>query len=189
MVKVTRCNCIQISLVVRTRSLLQVEPNTNNVSEWASGEDDAVVEWKYSEGEKQAYHQIYRQTQILFDENDKPNGNGMANWGTVYYATDKVSGLTIASGKDTAIRGSFVKNGKLDGTKDTNFRPINKDWPVIAYAVELGPVNDQPKSTLFTIGLLQQQAVQFLGADGLKSLPALWASYFSSEESAVSVAR
>lgn len=169
--------------------LIELVLYTNYFAEWASGEDDAIVEWKYTEGDKQSYHQVSRQTQILFDENDKPNGNGMANWGTVYYATDKVSSLTAASGQDTAIRGSFAKNGKLDGSKDTNFRAVNKDWPVLAYAVELGQVTDQPKSTLFTIGLLQRQAVQFLGADGLKALPALWASYFSDEESAVSVVR
>lgn len=145
------------------------------------------MEWKYTEGEKQSYHQVHRQTQIVFDENDKPNGNGMANWGNVYYATDKTSSLTAASGKDTAVRGSFVKNGKLDGSKDTNFRAVNKDYPVLAYAVEIGSVTGEPKSTLFTIGLLQQQAVQFLGASGLQALPALWTSYFPSEESAVSV--
>lgn len=111
----------------------------------------------------------------------------MANWGNVYYATDRVSGLTIASGADTIVRTSFVKNGRLDGTKDSNFRPINKDWPVMAFAKDLGPVTGQPISTLFTIGLLQRQAVQFLGAEGVKSLPALWTDYFSNEEKAVSI--
>lgn len=182
-----RCNCTLISLLVCHCTAFGPVLRTNKVAEWASGEDDAIVEWKHTENDKQSYHQVHRQTQITFDENDKPNGNGMANWGTVYYATDKTSSLTVASGKDNAVRGSFVKTGKLDGSKDTNFRAVNKDYPVFAYAVELGRVTDQPKSTLFTIGLLQQQAVQFLGADGLQALPALWTSYFSSEESAVSV--
>jgi hypothetical protein len=110
----------------------------------------------------------------------------MANWGNVYYATDRVSGLSVASGADTVVRNSFVKNGRLDGTQDRNFRPIEQDWPVMGFAVDVGSVGIQPVLTLFTIGLLQQQAVQFLGANGLTSLPALWTSYFPTEESAVS---
>ncbi|QDS74726.1 hypothetical protein FKW77_000837 [Venturia effusa] len=176
---------MQVSVASKDGKSHDVQLYTDISAEWASGENDAVVEWKYSEGEKQVYHQVYRQTQILFDENDKPNGNGMANWGTVYYATDKVHGLVGASGQDTVIRGSFAKTGKLDGTKDNDFRAVDKNWPVMAYAMQLGPVTDQPKSALFTIGLLQQQAVQFLGADGLKPLPALWTSYFANEESAL----
>ncbi|KAE9976474.1 hypothetical protein BLS_002068 [Venturia inaequalis] len=176
---------MQVSVTSKDGKSHEVQLYTDISAEWASGEDDAIVEWKHTENDKQSYHQVHRQTQITFDENDKPNGNGMANWGTVYYATDKTSSLTVASGKDNAVRGSFVKTGKLDGSKDTNFRAVNKDYPVFAYAVELGRVTDQPKSTLFTIGLLQQQAVQFLGADGLQALPALWTSYFSSEESAL----
>jgi hypothetical protein len=160
--------------------------NTDILSEWASGDKDAVAQWEYHENGGQAYHQVWRQIQIPFDESDKPYGNGMANWGNVYYATDKVAGLSVASGADVTVRNSFVENGKLDGTKDTNFRPVQQNWPVMGLAVDLGIINVQPVSTLFTIGLLQQQAAQFLGANGLTTLPALWTDYFPTEESAVS---
>ena len=131
------------------------------------------------------YHQVWRQTQITFDENDKPNGNGMANWGNVYWATNQVAGLTSQSGADRDVRGAFMKNGTLANSRDTNFRPIKQDWPVFGFSVDLGGVGSHPTSTLFTIGLLQRNAVQFLGAKGVQSLPALWTSYFASENSAV----
>jgi Domain of unknown function (DUF5127) len=111
----------------------------------------------------------------------------MANWGNVYYATHRASGLSIASGADTIVRNSFMENGKLDGIQDRNFRPVNMDWPVMGFAVDVGSVGVQPVLTLFTIGLLQQQGVQFLGANGLTNLPALWTSYFPNEENAVSI--
>jgi hypothetical protein len=179
------CNYTQISQQVRSLVLHEAE-KTNHVPEWASGEHDAVVQWEYHESGNIAYHQVYRQTQVVFDENNKPNGNGMANWGNVYWATDRVSGLSIASGADTIVRNSFINSGRLDGTQDHNYRAIQQDWPVMGFAVDVGSVGVQPVSTLFTIGLLQQQAVQFVGAQGLTSLPALWTSYFPNEENAVS---
>jgi hypothetical protein len=132
------------------------------------------------------YHQVWRQTQITFDENEKPDGNGMANWGKVVWATDQVTNLTSQSGADSVVRGAFINNGVLRGANDTNFRPINQNWPVFGFAVDLGSVGTKQTSTLFTIGLLQKLAVQFLGAQGVKSLPALWTSYFNTEASAVS---
>lgn len=153
--------------------------------EWASGDHDAIAEWEYHTSGNVAYHQVYRQIQIPFDENNKPDGNGMANWGNVYWATDNVSNLTVASGQDIIVRNAFISTGELDNSEDTDFRQVQEDWPVFAFAVDLGAVGQEPISTLFTIGLLQQQAVQFLGASGLESLPALWTSYFTTEVDAV----
>jgi hypothetical protein len=132
------------------------------------------------------YHQVWRQTQITFDENGKPDGNGMANWGKVVWATNQVPNLTSQSGADSVVRGAFINNGVLQGTNDTNFRPINQNWPVFGFAIDLGSVGTKQTSTLFTLGLLQKAAVQFLGAQGVRSLPALWTSYFGTEASAVS---
>lgn len=57
---------------------------------------------------------------------------------------------------------------------------------MFAFALDLGPVIDTPVSTLFSLGLCQEQAIQFLGASGLVSLPSLWTSYFGDDEDAVS---
>lgn len=49
---------------------------------------------------------------------------------------------------------------------------------MFGYGVYLGQVGSTPVSTLFSLGLCQDEAVQFLGADGLVTLPSLWKSYF-----------
>ena len=85
------------------------------------------------------------------------------------------------------MRGAFAAGGKLANTKDTNFRPINQDWPVFGYAVDLGNVQSaKPTATLFSIGLYQQEAVQFNGKDGNVTLPSLWTSYFDDDVTALS---
>lgn len=52
--------------------------------------------------------------------------------------------------------------------------------------MDLGSVGSEAKSNLFTIGLCQDEAIQFLGADGLTTLPSLWKSYFSDDLAALS---
>lgn len=47
-------------------------------------------------------------------------------------------------------------------------------------------MGSEAKSKLFTIGLCQDDAIQFLGAEGLTTLPSLWKSYFSDDLAALS---
>lgn len=110
----------------------------------------------------------------------------MADWGNVYWATDNVQGLTWQSGQDVVVRGNFMSNGHLPNTADPNFRSIQQDWPVFGFAKDLGSLGSTPVTTLFTIGLLQQQAVQFVGNNGLVQLPSLWTSYWKDDLGALS---
>ena len=50
----------------------------------------------------------------------------------------------------------------------------------------MGSVGSDVKSQLYTIGLCQDDAIQFLGADGLKNVPSLWKSYFQDDLAALS---
>jgi hypothetical protein len=90
------------------------------------------------------------------------------------------------SGSDDNVRGAFNNSGKLDNSQDTKFRAINDNWPVFGYAMDLGSVGSDVKSNLFTLGLCQDEAIQFLGADGLTTLPSLWKSYFDDDLAALS---
>ena len=89
--------------------------------------------------------------------------------------------MTYQSGVDTDVRGAFTANGKLENTNDTNFRAINEDYPTFGFAIDLGAVDSADVSTLFTIGLTQESAIQFDGASGNVSVPSLWTSYYSTE--------
>lgn len=89
--------------------------------------------------------------------------------------------MTYQSGADDDVRGAFASDGQLKNLNDTNYRAINNAWPVFGYGVNLGAVKASTISTLFSLGLCQDEAIQFLGADGLIVLPSLWKSYFADD--------
>lgn len=143
-----------------------------------------MAQWEYNTtSDNIAYHRVYRQTQLEFSET-----NDQADWGYWYWATENTAKLTFQSGADATVRGAFEANGKLANTKDTNYRPINQQYPVFGFSVDLGSVSGSV-NTLYTLGLTQEQAIQFDGATGIVPLSSLWTSYFSSETDAVRIAR
>lgn len=128
-----------------------------------------------------SYHKVYRQTQLAFSEVSDQTEYG--NW---WYATTSDKGYTYEAGIDVNVRGQFINNGTLTNTVDTNYRAIQENWPVFAHTFDLGRVGTRSVSRLFTIGLTQEEAIQFDGADGVVPLPSLWLQYFSDEVSALS---
>lgn len=128
-----------------------------------------------------AYHRVYRQTQLLWSET-----LDQTDYGYWYWATDNVANLTYESGADVDVRAAFTSNGVLADTNDTTYRAISDSCPTFAFAVDLGSVDATGVSTLFTLGLAQESAIQFDGASGNVSVPSLWTSYFSSDLDAVS---
>jgi hypothetical protein len=90
------------------------------------------------------------------------------------------------SGSDVDVRGAFNATGKLKNSKDIKFRAINDAWPVFGYAIDLGSVGSKATSNLFSIGLCQSDAIQFLGKDGLRNVPSLWKSEHNDDLAALS---
>lgn len=128
------------------------------------------------------YHRFYRQNQQVFTEN-----SDQASWGNWIYACNH-EGLSYSNGGvDTDVRGAFISNGVLDNDLNTNFRAISSQYPVFAFALDLGSVGSSSASALFTLTLSQEQAVQFeYETNKVQQLPPLWTSYFSSELDLVS---
>ncbi|KAH7403312.1 glutaminase GtaA [Cadophora sp. MPI-SDFR-AT-0126] len=158
-----------------------VQLYTDISAEWVAGDHSSVAQWEYDvTSDDIAFHRVYRQTQLEFSET-----NDQADWGYWYWATKDSGELTYQSGADVDVRGAFQSNGKLANTKDTNYRPINQNYPVFGFSVDLGAVTGSV-NTLYTIGLTQEQAIQFDGATGVVPLASLWTSYFSSETEALS---
>ncbi|KAH8813098.1 glutaminase GtaA [Xylogone sp. PMI_703] len=149
-------------------------------ADWAAGDKTSPVQWDYGTTGKLAYHKFYPQNQLLVSET-----NQQPDWGYWYWATETASHLTHQSGKDTDVRGSFVSEGKLDNSKDTNFGSPQDTAVVFGFALDLGSITAST-STLFTIGLTQEIAIQFASAGGVEYLPSLWTSYFSDELDSVS---
>ncbi|MCJ1451234.1 hypothetical protein MMC28_001570 [Mycoblastus sanguinarius] len=152
-------------------------------AEWTSGDRSAIAEWEYGVATNDsssttgiAYHKFYRQTQLLWSET-----LDQTDYGYWYWATDNIANLTFQSGADTDVRSAFTTSGVLANTNDTNFRAINDSYPTFAFAVDLGSVETTSVSTLFTLGLTQESAIQFDGASGNVSVPSLWTSYYTTE--------
>ncbi|CAI7565963.1 unnamed protein product [Penicillium crustosum] len=150
-------------------------------AEWVSGDRNAIAEWEYGTTDGVAYHKVHRQTQLAFSEK-----NEQGEWGNWYWATDDSKGMTHQSGADTDVRGEFATNGKLTNGGDTNFRAISSTWPVFGFSSDLGSVDSSPVSTLFSLGLTQDEAIQYEGASQYAPVPSLWKSYFGSELAALS---
>lgn len=142
--------------------------------EWASGDRNAVVEWDFDvTDEHVAYHRFQRQTQLLFSENRQ-----QAEWGTWYWAVEDGEDLTHQSGSSDEVRQAFANKGKLSNTKDSDFRAISQNWPVFGFAVDFGTVQSETVDRLFTIGLDQQEAIQYSGGNDDRAVPSLWTNYF-----------
>ncbi|KAL1797760.1 hypothetical protein ACET3X_004366 [Alternaria dauci] len=159
-----------------------VQIYTDISAEWASADLTTVAEWSFgTTPDGINYHKVWKQDQRVFNEH-----NEQAQWGNWYYSTRAVEGLTYKSGADFEVRDAFDSHGSLDNAQDSDFRPINAGWPVFGYALAMGSVGSDVNSQLFTIGICQDEATQFLGADDLVILPSLWKDYFGDDVSALS---
>jgi hypothetical protein len=144
-----------------------------------STRDLPEVEKRDTEGV--AYHKVFRQEQLPYAEINQQTEYG--NW---YYATENVASLTHRSGADTTVRKQFADSGHLDNSADGNYRPIQQAYPVFGFSRDLGSVGSSSASALFQISLHQENAIQFLGNNGVQPVPSLWTSYFEDDTKAVS---
>ncbi|PYH29479.1 glutaminase GtaA [Aspergillus neoniger CBS 115656] len=144
-------------------------------AEWVSGDRTTTATWDYGTTDNGvAYHKVSRQTQLAFSEI-----SDQGEWGDWYWATDNSESLTYQSGGAVDVRAAFAANGTLGDSQDSDYRAISTDWPIFAFAHDLGSV-DSAASVLYSIGLAQTDAIQYEGSSSDSTiLPSLWTSYFS----------
>lgn len=89
--------------------------------------------------------------------------------------------MTYQTGEDTVVRGQFISNGDLANTQDTAFRAINDNWPVFAFAQDLGTIAAGTAATpvIVSIGYVRDPAVEYIVADGSYQARSLyfWSKY------------
>ena len=176
---------LDVSVVSADGKRHDVQLYADITGEWASGDPSAEIEWTFgTTSGGNVYHKVYRETQLLWSET-----NDQAEWGYWYWATKGGYSLSYQSGSNTTVREQFAKTGQLSNHEDSRFRAINDSFPTFAFAQDLSRVGTTAVDTLFTVGLEQEQAIQFDGAQGNVSVPSLWLSYFSDANDAVSCAR
>lgn len=153
----------------------------NSEIEWISGDDSNIAQWEYGNAsDNVVYHQIYRQTQQAWSEVSDQTEFG--NW---YWATTTQDGYSYQNGQDAVVRAQFINNGNLANTQDTNYRAINDDWPVFAHAFDLGSISSTPTSVLYSIGLCQDEPIQYTTASGVVSQTSYYSNFFNSQLDAV----
>ena len=102
----------------------------------------------------------------------------------------QTSGTTYQTGQDTVVRGQFIQSGVLANTEDVKFRAISDNWPVFAFAHNLGTVSVATDPVIFTVGHVRDPAVQYIVTGGaLQDRSVYFQSQFSSVADAVSILR
>ncbi|KAJ3931095.1 MAG: hypothetical protein NXY57DRAFT_941060 [Lentinula lateritia] len=130
-------------------------------AEWISGNTSLAANWSTST-EDVLTHQIQLQNSAPFSEIDD-----RAQYGSAYYSTLNQSGITYQTGEDIIVRAQFINNGKLNNILDTNFRAISDDWPVFAYAHDLGTVSSDATTPLVIgVGFVRDPALEYIVANG-----------------------
>ena len=95
-------------------------------------------------------------------------------------------GTTYQTGQDTVVRAQFINNGALANTLDTNFRAVSDDWPVFAFAKNLGTFSSAATTpVIFSVGHVRDPAAEYIVANGGTQSRSL---YFWSQFSTVSAA-
>lgn len=111
-------------------------------------------------------------TTHLQNENKFRENADYAEWGYGLIAASADS--SHQSDSDIVVRRSFITNGTLLNTHDTNFRCISCDWPVFGFASSLGQVSSTPKMVRYVVGNVREEVVNWLGT----SQRALWLKYW-----------
>ncbi|KAH7929420.1 DUF1793-domain-containing protein [Leucogyrophana mollusca] len=134
---------------------------TDISAEWASGDDTQTVNWTSTTTGDILTHQVMLEDQQIYTEY-----SDHIQQGAVYYSTPNTVSATYQTGQDIVVRAQFIDNGLLANTLDTNFRAVSDDWPVFAYAHDLGTVSSTASAPLlFTVGLVRDPAIQYIIAD------------------------
>lgn len=93
--------------------------------------------------------------------------------------------MTYQTGPDTTVRANFIADSTLPSTKDTKFRAINNDWPVFAFAQDLGSVaSGVVSAAVISVGHVRDPALQYIIGAGANNFQ-MRSSYFFSEYATV----
>ena len=128
------------------------------------------------------YHDFSLQTQQQYVET-----NLRIEYGHAYHATTLAQGVTYATGSDVDCRNRFAANGRLDGTKDIDFRVVSQNWPVMALAYTLGAISETEEPLVFALGHARDPVVEYQRPNNvIEERSLFFHTTFDSTEDAVS---
>jgi Domain of unknown function (DUF5127)/Domain of unknown function (DUF4965)/Domain of unknown function (DUF1793)/Domain of unknown function (DUF4964) len=141
--------------------------------EWASSDESDVITWDASTTGRNQYWSVQLQTPDPLTEDTQ-----MANWGSAIWGSPLTENQTYQSGYAADVRNQFASAHHLTSANDTDFRAVDDDQPVFAFASDLGAVGgDEGRSVSFVIGHVRTPLISY-GADATPILP-WWSTYWS----------
>ncbi|KAF9256003.1 DUF1793-domain-containing protein [Marasmius fiardii PR-910] len=151
-----------------------VQVYSDITGEWLSFSQTVKVQWDTTTSP------ILTHTAQLSTQNELQETADMSNDGVLYFATSPGNGITWQTGGHYSLRGWFLSQGYLNNTKDTGFRNINDNYPVFAYAHDLGSITTRA-SIVWAIGLVRDHVIQDTTGSNTISLPGYWTTKFQSD--------
>ncbi|CAE6467918.1 unnamed protein product, partial [Rhizoctonia solani] len=98
-------------------------------------------------------------------------------------------GTTWQTGQDIVVRQQFLSTDKLANTQDINFRKVSDNWPVMAFAQDLGIVTSGYTGRAnFVLGHLRDPVVQYQTPTSPEARSLYSMSKFLTEEDALKFA-
>ncbi|KLO07574.1 DUF1793-domain-containing protein [Schizopora paradoxa] len=159
-----------------------VQVYTDISAEWITGDNSLTANWSTTVGDI-ITHQVQLENQQLFTE-----VSDHIQQGSAFYSLAKTSGTTFQTGQDIVVRAQFIDNGVLLNSQDSNFRAVEDDWPVFAFAQDLGTVTStSSQPVVFSVGHMRDPAVEYIIAnDQTQPRNSFFLSEFSTPSDAIS---
>ncbi|KAL1713409.1 hypothetical protein EV715DRAFT_277316 [Schizophyllum commune] len=140
-----------------------IDGNSHTVSlysdvtaEWVSVDGNTIVTWKTDPAVASTYHSVQRKEPQPFKENA-----GVAEDATLFFGIKASSPpMSFRTDGGDRARDVFIKEGNLGNQATMNDRAISDDWPVMAFAYDLGTVKDESEEVVWAIGLARDRIMQ-----------------------------
>ncbi|KAF9268096.1 DUF1793-domain-containing protein [Marasmius fiardii PR-910] len=143
-----------------TSHTVQVYSDTS--AEWVSGDSALAANWTTTTDGILA-HRIQLQNPQNYQE-----VNEQIQHGSFYYSTLSGSGVSYQTGADRILRTQFVANGTLYNNQDSKFRAVQDNFPVFAFAHDIGPVSSEsPPPVVIALGHVRDPVIQYITANGV----------------------
>ncbi|KAK7045340.1 hypothetical protein VNI00_007589 [Paramarasmius palmivorus] len=140
-------------------------------TEWLSEDPTDTISWNTTTSRSMVFHNAQRMPL------DSLATTYMAHDGILYHATLARSDMTWQTGGHHTLRARFLTQGSLKETKDNNFRAINDDFPVFAFANDLGTIISTSQPVVWAIGYARTPVVRYSVAS--EELRAYWTTRYS----------
>jgi hypothetical protein len=127
--------------------------------EWAVNTADQQVRWERS---RAGELDVLRLGSAMQPVLGKVGDNLRIDWGHLYIAAPKENGTTSLIASDRATRDSFSRDGTLPPADDTRQpRAARDEWPVLAFAFDLGKVGKEPVARHVLIAYDEIHAIEY----------------------------